>query len=101
MGTAQQVCEMFDLTVLNGIEEPSTHVAPCPQVAADGDGCTCAPVQVFAIGANSELSAGLRGFAMSPYFNTMEELEAWCVRNSAKLKEFADKEELPDATNWA
>lgn len=76
------VCDMFDLTVL--MEQGDEHGSP-----------------VYAIGRPQELAAGLRHFTLSPYFQTLHGLEAWCEHNLDKLRTYADSDEpIPDASNW-
>lgn len=78
-----QVIELFDVTVISDLE---WDMKP-----------------FYALGQRPELSAGLRGFHMTPYFNTLDELEAFCRRNLQRFKEIIDADPeapAPDATNW-
>lgn len=95
-----EVCELFDVTVLHDIREAEgeEHQAPCPRVDADGGECTCKPIQCYAIGWSQELSAGIRGGSMSPYFDSLDELETFCAKRIETCREIAKDEEgkLPD-----
>lgn len=99
--STKEVCDLFDVQVITDVEETTSHASPCPKIDGDGEECICPPVPLYVIGGRGEANAGLRRFTMSPYFYSTDELEAWCQRNMAKLKEAATKEDMPDATDWA
>lgn len=105
---AKEVGELFDVTVVADIEEPGDgeHKAGCPKTDADGEECTCNPVQVYALGWPQELSAGIRGGYMTPFFRSMDALEAFCKKHLERFREAAQACErdldvsVPDATTW-
>lgn len=84
----QQVCEHLDVQVLYDITEihgeennPKVH-------------------QVCAIGSPPELSAGLRGFVVTKWFDSPEELEDFCQRHLQRFLASKEDEPAPDATEW-
>jgi hypothetical protein len=86
-----EVCEMFDVKVMQdywgGTDE---H----PEAGHS----------LFSLGQHAELSAGLRGFRLSPWFQTMGDLEQWCQRNIGRFREWIKSDPdgpAPDATNWS
>ena len=110
--TVKEVCELFDVTVLADIHEPAqgAHIAPCPKVDGDGYGvgaeeieCTCRPIQCYAIGWNGEPDAGIRYGTVTNFFDSMNELEAFCERNIERFRQAAKDDEavIPDASDWS
>lgn len=87
-----EVCELFDLTVLCDIEA----------VSDDENDFRVKPV--IAIGQQSELAAGLPGFTLTTWFSTEEELDEFCELNINRFRVAAAECEMgaavPDATGW-
>ncbi len=91
MRYVDEVCNLFDCEVICDIEpaepenEESTAIIP-----------------MIAIGSRGEYAAGLVSFVMTPFFRTMEELEAFCWLHIEKFREIGakDDEPAPDATGW-
>lgn len=85
-----EVCEMFDVQVLqdywSGTDE---H----PEAGHS----------MFGLGMKPELGAGLRGFYMTPWFETLPELYGFCTKNIGKFREHNRENPdgpAPNATNW-
>ncbi len=102
-----EVCNLYDCEVIVDIEEtlvfppkgmpfnlptadylkmePDTHVKP-----------------VVAIGSRSDYSAGLVSFVMTPFFSTLEELNAFCERHIERFRAIGEDPDAPapDATEW-
>jgi hypothetical protein len=55
---------------------------------------------LFALGQYPELAAGLRGFQVTPYFASLEELESFCERHLDRFLAIGEDEPAPDATEW-
>jgi hypothetical protein len=86
----QEVCELYDVRVIQD------YWAGTDEYPEAGE-------SMFALGQHAELSAGLRGFYMTPWFATMDALEEFCKRNLAKFQELLASDPdgpAPDATNW-
>ena len=61
------VCRDHDLTVLKDVAEPAGEVA------------------WYAVGRHEEPSAGIPGTVVSPWFETLQELDSWCSDNMRRL----------------
>lgn len=84
-----EVCAMFDISVLTDIE---------------GD-LSDSPIRVVvALGERAETAAGLVGYVMTPWFSTEDELDKFCEQNINRFHIAAAECELgaavPDATEW-
>lgn len=86
-----QVCEMFNVQMLQdywlGTDE---H----PELGHT----------MFYLGAKAEPAAGLRSFTLTPWFETQDQLWAFCRRNINKFRDWWKENPdgpAPDATNWA
>ena len=88
-----EVCGGLDISLLSDIEPLN------PDDESDMRVRTC-----VALGERSELGAGLRGYSVTPWFPTMEELEAFCQRHIERFRAAMGACEqggaVPDATNW-
>jgi hypothetical protein len=81
---AREVSELFDLEVLSSL-----------------DGFPGAEdKEVVALGNRPEPDAGLRGGQVTPYFNSMSDLESFCQKYIDQFRIMADNEYMPDATEW-
>jgi hypothetical protein len=85
-----EICEAYDMQVLSdywgGTDERPDLGHP-----------------LYALGRRAELSAGLRGCQLTPYFDSMEKLESFCERNIDKFRSYLDADPdapAPDTTNW-
>jgi hypothetical protein len=100
MRYVDEVCNLYDCEVLCDIEE--TEHDP---LGVDWTGLreTVTKVEpVIAIGSRAEMGAGLVGFVMTPWFHTLEELDAFCWLHIEKFREIGEKDDepAPDATGW-
>lgn len=70
-----EYCDLFDCQVIIDIttEDESSS-----------------PKRVFALGEHPEMAAGLWGYVLTPYFNSLDELEIYC--SSEKGKDAINKE---------
>jgi hypothetical protein len=80
----QEVSELFGLSLLTDL------------IGEDGEPFST----VFYIGQQSELAAGLRGFDMTPCFNSLAKLEQFCQSHIARFRQEAETDSYPDATKW-
>ena len=82
-----EVCELFDVTVLCDIEEVDGKIR-----------------SVVAIGWNSEPDAGIMYGTITNWFSSEQELDEFCERNIVRFREEAEKcnngAPVPDATEW-
>lgn len=82
-----EVCELFDVTVLCDCEEVDEKIRT-----------------VVAIGWNSEPDAGIRYGTITNWFSSEQELDEFCERNIVRFREEAEKcnngAPVPDATEW-
>jgi len=85
----REVCEMFDVGVMQDYW-PGTDDHPE------------AGHPMFSLGQNTEVTAGIRGFRLTPWFDSPLQLAEFCHRNYCKFCELksADTESVPDATGW-
>jgi hypothetical protein len=81
-----EVCNLFDCEVLYDIEETEQGMVNT----------------AVSIGSRAEHAAGLIGFIMTPWFHTLDELNAFCCLHIEKFREIGEKEDepAPDATDW-
>jgi hypothetical protein len=85
-----EVCEMFDVEILRDYWGGTDEFPEAGHT-------------VFYLGQRPEFSAGLRGFRMTPWFDTMPALYAFCQRNVGKFRDVYRANPdgpAPDATNW-
>jgi len=64
-----ELCELFDCSVIIDITL---------------DNEAAAPNRVFALGEYPEMAAGLWGYVLTPYFNSLDELEIYCQSDKGK-----------------
>jgi hypothetical protein len=84
------VCEMFDLKLLSDITEVEGSTEDNPIVRP-----------VFALGTPRDLSAGIHGGAVTPWFNSEVEVAFFCQRHIERFRRaFEESNETPDATQW-
>lgn len=74
-------CTYLDLGVLSDIRESNDK-----------------PQQCFALGEKQDHSAGLNGFSFTPYFDSMLELDDFCKKHMAKIREIG--KELEDGGSY-
>lgn len=90
--TIQEVCELLDIQLMiDGVD-----------VAPEGDE-QAQMRTVWMLGWPQELNAGIRSGEVTPWFFTMDELEAFCVRHLEKFRAHAIANPdgpVPDATGW-
>jgi hypothetical protein len=81
----KEVRELFDLAPLTDMREVEGKFQ-----------------SVVSIGQRYDYSAGLHGFTVTPYFDTLPELEAFCQKHIERFREIAKDEDAPtpDATGW-
>jgi hypothetical protein len=86
----EEVCSLFDLYILQDIEALS-----------DAEDETRVKA-VLAIGAEAEPEAGLYRCTLTPWFGSLEELNAFCEKHIERFRAEADNSDtIPDATEWA
>lgn len=87
-----EVCELFDVTVLCDVE------------AVSDDENDFRVKSCVAIGWNSEPDAGIRYGTITNWFSSEQELDEFCERNIVRFREEAEKcnngAPVPDATEW-
>jgi hypothetical protein len=69
-----EICDWFDCTVLTDCDSDDTKYWP-----------------LWAVGIQRELAAGIWGGALTPYFKTMEELEAHCATKIEAIRDFHEQ----------
>jgi len=87
----KDICELFDCTVCTDVTtygRPPKREIEFPKLHA-----------IFYIGAYPELSAGLRGFHISPYFFSEKQLERFC--RSTKGREIINKMAGETFSDWS
>lgn len=80
----KEVCELYDLTLLTDL-------------AGEPDGGYRI---IYYIGQQRELAAGLRGFEMTPTFDELTGLEAFCQRHIERFRQESEYAVYPEATAW-
>jgi hypothetical protein len=55
---------------------------------------------VFALGAQGELAAGLRGGVATPWFKSLDILNDFCFRNMSRIRTIAAAQEENDDYQW-
>ena len=55
---------------------------------------------VYALGAREDLAAGLRGFEVTPHFDSLAELESFCSEHRKEFQEAAEAESFPESWFW-
>ncbi len=92
------ICELFDCGVRHDISDPPGFKFTDPDRNR--------PVPVFAIGAEDELSAGLYGYTLTPWFYSEKTLARYCASKkgreeiNAKAKETFPNDWLTDYQTW-
>ena len=74
----KELSELFDCGIITDISEPAGF-----KVKDDRDRKF---VAVYAVGCHSELSAGLYGFSLTPYFYSLDALERYCHSSKGLLE---------------
>jgi hypothetical protein len=86
----KEVCELFDVIVLNDM------------AALSDDENDMQHKTVYALGWHAEPSAGINYGIVTNWFDSLEELNAFCKRNIKRFRKWADREDgiVPDASEW-
>lgn len=96
-----EVCNLYDCDMLCDLQQQSAflHMLDLSQPMPD-------PVDPDALFVKSVVFIGSRAgeisFVMTPVFNSMEELEAFCNRHIERFRSLAENPDAPapDATEW-
>ena len=64
------------------------------------DAATGETSTVYALGRNEDRASGLRGFEVTPHFESMETLERFCDRHRKEFYAAAEAERFPDKWFW-
>lgn len=81
--TVKEICELFDTSVKVDYAERGFSKVLSP---------------VYAIGDNTELSAGLYGYTLTPWYFSQKQLERFC--KSSKGKAFINDKAVEAFTDW-
>ena len=99
MRFVDEVCNIFDCEVLCDIEEVRTSRPVLVYLVSEPEWRV---KPVVAIGSRGDFPAGLVSFVMTPFFNTLEELDEFCSRHIEKFRRIGEDPDAPapDATCW-
>lgn len=92
MKFTEEVCELFDATILSDVEFPE---------GGDGSEPLNEWKPIYAIGWNAELGAGLRGGTITNFYPTEQALEDFCERHIERFRALSALDApAPDASDW-
>jgi len=85
----REVCDLYDMSVISDIIEGDDSSEDHPK-----------PITVYCIGYRGDRSVGMDEFQLTPWFNSMEGLNAFCLKHIDKFREVSDLSNPPDTHKW-
>lgn len=83
----KKVCELLDITMKADLSYISDEESEDPFEEVE---------EVFSLGVNQDLSAGIWGCRITPWYNSLDTLEMYCKENMDKAEKASEAQILPD-----